>query len=64
MKRIDVINGTIPEDLYYLLLSYNEMTNWSYIQNNFNEQHLTYLTIEQIKELTDVAIEYLKNNCY
>lgn len=55
----------LPDDLYYLVLSYNDKTNWQWFKdNNLTEPSdigfklVSKLYIEQLNELIKYAIKY------
>lgn len=55
----------LPDDLYYLVLSYNDKTNWQWFKdNNLTEPSdigfklVSKLSIEQLNELIKHAIKY------
>lgn len=55
----------LPDDLYYLVLSYNDKTNWKWFKdNNLTEPSdigfklVSKLSIEQLNELIKHAIKY------
>lgn len=55
----------LPDDLYYLVLSYNDKTNWKWFKDNnltvpsdIGFKLVSKLSIEQLNELIKHAIKY------
>ena len=55
----------LPDDLYYLILSYNDKTDWQWFKdndlvgvNNYGMSLNTKLSIEQLNDLIKHAIKF------
>lgn len=55
----------LPDDLFYLVLSYNDKTNWQWFKDNnltvpkdFGFSLVNKITIEQLNDLINHAIKY------